>query len=192
MGRPKKGYSLGADPSHQQLMLRNLARSLFEHERVRTTEAKARALRPFAERLITKAKKGTIHHRRQALSVIQDREVVHKLFADIGPRFAARNGGYTRVLKLDRREGDGAPMALVELLDAGAAPTGRGSESQQEPARRRLRRPGRRRAGAAQEAAPGAAPEEAGQAQAEAEAPASDAEAEGAAPEAEGPDGPPA
>ncbi|CAN5636762.1 hypothetical protein BH24ACT26_BH24ACT26_19260 [soil metagenome] len=145
MPQPKKGPSLGSDPSHQRLMLRNLARSLFEHERIKTTEAKAKLLRPYAERLITKAKGGSLHQRRQVLSVIEDRAVVHKLFAEIGPRFAARNGGYTRILKVDPRNGDGAPMALVELLDAGAPAAG--AAPTEEARRRRLRRPGRRRSG---------------------------------------------
>lgn len=144
MPQPKKGYSLGSSPSHQGLMLRNLARSLFEHEKVRTTEAKAKLLRPYAERLITKAKKGTVHHRRQVLSDIQDRAVVHKLFADIGPRFSARNGGYTRILKLGPRDGDGAAMALIELVEEGAAVEVTGEE--EAGGRRRVRRPGRRRA----------------------------------------------
>jgi large subunit ribosomal protein L17 len=126
-------------------MLANLALSLFEHEKIRTTEAKAKLLRPYAERLITKAKKGTIHHRRQVLSVIEDRAVVHKLFADIGPRFATRNGGYTRVLKLGQRNGDGAPMALIELVDAATAATGEATDTGDERGRRRLRRSGRRR-----------------------------------------------
>src|SRR5918999_3132731 len=126
MPQPKKGSALGSNPSHQRLMLGNLARSLFEHERIRTTEAKAKLLRPYAERLITKAKGGTVHHRRQVLSAIEDRAVVHKLFADIGPRFASRNGGYTRIAKLGPRNGDGAPMAIIELTDARAA-TGGGS-----------------------------------------------------------------
>ena len=138
MPQPKRGPSLGADPSHQRLMLRNLARSLFEHERIKTTEAKAKLLRPYAERLITKAKAGSVHHRRQVLSVIEDRGVVHKLFADIGPRFATRNGGYTRIAKLGPRNGDGAPMAIIELTDgSGAAPS---SSSGEETRRRRLRR----------------------------------------------------
>src|SRR5687767_14271948 len=123
MPQPKKGPSLGANPSHQKLMLANLAGSLFEHERIKTTEAKAKLLRPYAERLITKAKKGSIHHRRQVLSLIQDRELVHKLFDDIGPRFADRNGGYTRILKLGPRNGDGVPMALIELVDGSLAVT---------------------------------------------------------------------
>ena len=120
MPQPKRGPSLGANPSHQRLMLRNLARSLFEHERIKTTEVKAKLLRPYAERLITKAKAGTLHHRRQVLSAIEDREVVHKLFSDIGPRFASRNGGYTRIAKLGPRNGDGAAMAIIELTDARA------------------------------------------------------------------------
>ncbi len=117
MPAPKKGPRLGSNPSHQALMLSNLALSLFEHERVKTTEAKAKLLRPYAERLITKAKKGDVHNRRQVLSTIEDRAVVHKLFAEIAPRFADRNGGYTRILKLGPRNGDGAPMALIELVE---------------------------------------------------------------------------
>jgi large subunit ribosomal protein L17 len=146
--QPRRGPSLGADPSHQRLMLRNLARSLFEHERIKTTEAKAKMLRPYAERLITKAKGGSVHQRRQVLAAIEDRAVVHKLFSEIGPRFASRNGGYTRVLKVARRNGDGAPMALVELVGSDSA-TASGGESTGtgEARRRRLRRPGRRRSG---------------------------------------------
>ena len=142
MPQPKKGPRLGSGPSHQRRMLSNLALSLFENERIQTTEAKAKMLRPFAERLITKAKNGSVHHRRQVLSVIADRSVVHKLFDDIGPRFAARNGGYTRILKLGPRSGDGAPMALVELVEEGAVV----SETPEGGAgpRRRLRAPRRR------------------------------------------------
>ena len=144
MPQPKKGQSLGSDPKHQRLMLRNLARSLFEHERLKTTETKAKLLRPYAERLITKAKHGSVHDRRQVLSLIEDRDVVHKLFSDIGPRFSDRNGGYTRVLKLGTRPGDGAEMAVIELVDAGArAVTGDGEDSSGR--RRRLRRPARRK-----------------------------------------------
>jgi large subunit ribosomal protein L17 len=119
-------------------MMRNLAESLFVHERIQTTEAKAKALRPYAERLITKAKKGTVHHRRQVLSDIENREVVHKLFADIGPRFAERNGGYTRILKLGQRSGDGAPMALIELVEGPSVTTVDTPETRR---RRGLRRP---------------------------------------------------
>lgn len=146
MPQPKKGYSLGSNPSHERLMLANLARSLFEHERIKTTEAKAKLLRPFAERLITKAKRGGVHDRRQVLAVIEDREVVHKLFADIAPRFAERNGGYTRVLKLGPRNGDGAPVALIELIEGAPAATA-AQAAEQEGGKRRLgrrpRRPGR-------------------------------------------------
>lgn len=146
MPQPKRGYALGSNPSHQRLMLRTMAASLFEHERIRTTEAKAKALRPYAERLITKAKKGTVHHRRQVLSDIEDRAIVHKLFDDIGPRFAERNGGYTRILKLGQRAGDGAPMALIELVTAASVTTVESGESRGR--RRGLRRP-RRPAGEA-------------------------------------------
>jgi len=144
MPQPKKGPRLGANPSHQRLMLANLAGSLFEHERIKTTEAKAKMLRPYAERLITKAKKGTVHHRRQVLSLIQDRELVHKLFADIAPRFSERNGGYTRILKLGQRNGDGAPMVLIELVDEGVAVTPAAGDEDTGGRRRRLRAPRRR------------------------------------------------
>ena len=137
---PKKGYSLGANPSHQRLMLRGLAASLFQHERVQTTEARAKLLRPYAERLVTKAKKGSVHHRRQVLSELEDREIVHKLFSEIGPRFAERNGGYTRILKIGPRNGDGAPMALIELVE-GAAVTTVGSSATTSRRRRGRRRP---------------------------------------------------
>jgi large subunit ribosomal protein L17 len=115
--RPRKGPRLGSGPAHQKLMLGGLAAALFEHERVRTTEAKAKALRPVAERLITFAKQGDVHARRQVLRVVPNRDVVHRLFAEIAPRFAERNGGYTRILKLGPRKGDGAPMAQIELVD---------------------------------------------------------------------------
>jgi large subunit ribosomal protein L17 len=98
-------------------MLGGLAAALFEHEKVRTTEAKAKALRPVAERLITFAKQGDVHARRRVLRVVPNRDVVHRLFAEIAPRFAERNGGYTRILKLGPRKGDGAPMAQIELVD---------------------------------------------------------------------------
>ncbi|HET7482562.1 MAG TPA: 50S ribosomal protein L17 [Actinomycetota bacterium] len=146
MPQPKKGPRLGSNPSHQRLMLSNLALSLFQHERIRTTEAKAKALRPFAERLITKAKKGSVHDRRQVLSVIEDRAVVHKLFSDIGPRFADRNGGYTRILKIGPRNGDAAPMVLIELVEGATARTVEAGD-EDGGRRRRLRAPRRRRGG---------------------------------------------
>jgi large subunit ribosomal protein L17 len=97
-------------------MLGTLAAQLFTHEKVRTTEAKAKALRPLAEHLITFAKRGDVHARRQVLKTVPDRDVVHKLFSEIGPRYAERGGGYTRILKIGQRGGDGAPMAIIELL----------------------------------------------------------------------------
>ncbi|MDR1999070.1 MAG: 50S ribosomal protein L17, partial [Frankiaceae bacterium] len=118
MPTPTKGPRLGGGPAHERLMLANLATSLFEHERIRTTEAKAKRLRPLAERLITFAKRGDLHARRRVMTVIRDKDVVHKLFADIGPSFAERPGGYTRIVKLGPRQGDNAPMVLIELVGA--------------------------------------------------------------------------
>jgi large subunit ribosomal protein L17 len=118
MPRPKKGPRLGSGPAHQKLLLGTLAAQLFQHEKIRTTEAKAKALRPVAERLITFAKRGDVAARREVLRSVPDRDVVHKLFSELGPRYAERNGGYTRILKLGQRQGDGAPMALIELIPA--------------------------------------------------------------------------
>jgi large subunit ribosomal protein L17 len=117
MPTPTKGTRLGGSPAHERLILANLAQSLFEHGRLTTTEAKARRLRPVAERLITKAKRGDLHARRQVLSVIRDKGVVHSLFEEIGPRFANRPGGYTRITKIGPRKGDNAPMAVIELVE---------------------------------------------------------------------------
>ena len=119
MPTPKRGPRLGAGPAHQKQLLANLASDLFRHGRVKTTEAKAKALRPYAERLITKAKAGDLHARRQVLSKLHDRDVVAYLFEDVAPRFADRNGGYTRILKLGPRPGDNAPMAIIELVEQG-------------------------------------------------------------------------
>ncbi|HEX6449875.1 MAG TPA: 50S ribosomal protein L17 [Trebonia sp.] len=116
MPTPTKGPRLGSGPAHQKLMLANLATSLFEHGRITTTEAKARRLRPVAEKLITFAKRGDLHARRQVLTVVRDQSVVHTLFTEIGPSFAERNGGYTRITKLGPRKGDAAPMAVIELV----------------------------------------------------------------------------
>jgi large subunit ribosomal protein L17 len=118
MPTPTKGPRLGGGPAHERLILANLATSLFEHGRITTTEAKARRLRPLAERLITKAKRGDLHARRQVLSVIRDKSIVHELFAEIGPRYANRPGGYTRITKVGPRKGDNAPMAVIELVEA--------------------------------------------------------------------------
>ncbi len=116
MPTPKKGARLGGSAAHQKLILANLATSLFEHGRITTTEAKARVLRPHAEKLITKAKKGDLHNRRLVLATIKDKGVVHALFEEIAPRYAARPGGYTRITKIGPRKGDNAPMAVIELV----------------------------------------------------------------------------
>lgn len=118
MPKPTKGPRLGGSSSHQKAMLANLATALFEHGRIKTTEPKARALRPYAEKLITHAKKGTLHNRREVLKKLRDKDVVHTLFADIGPFYADRNGGYTRIIKVENRKGDNAPMAVIELVEA--------------------------------------------------------------------------
>ncbi len=116
MPKPTKGPRLGGSSSHQKAILANLATSLFEHGRIKTTEPKARALRPYAEKLITHAKKGTLHNRREVMKKIRDKDVVHTLFAEIGPFFSDRNGGYTRIIKVEARKGDNAPMAVIELV----------------------------------------------------------------------------
>lgn len=129
MPKPKKAGRFGGSPGHHNLMMANLATELFRHGRIRTTHAKAKTVQPIAERMITLAKRGDLHSRRQVLQVIRDRDVVHHLFADVGPVFSERNGGYTRVLKLGPRKGDAAPMALIELVDQpGVAADGDGTE----------------------------------------------------------------
>lgn len=128
MPTPKKGARLGGSPAHQKLIVANLATSLFEHGKITTTEAKARVLRPVAERLITKAKKGDLHNRRQVLATIKDKGVVHALFEEIAPRYAERPGGYTRITKIGPRKGDNAPMAVIELVTEEYSPKG-GSSS---------------------------------------------------------------
>ena len=117
MPKPKKGPRLGSGPDHQRLLLSTLAAQLFTHEAIDTTEAKAKALRPYAEKLITKAKKGSLAARREVLKDIRDRDIVARLFHEIAPRFDERQGGYTRILKLGPRKGDGAPMARIELVE---------------------------------------------------------------------------
>ncbi|PRW63128.1 50S ribosomal protein L17 [Actinopolyspora mortivallis] len=123
MPRPTKGPRLGGSPSHQRHILANLATALFEHGRITTTEAKAKRVQPLAERLITKATKGDLHNRREVLKTIRDKDVVHKLFAEIGPFFSDRPGGYTRVVKTMPRKGDNAPMAIIELVNEKMATT---------------------------------------------------------------------
>ncbi|MBV5242493.1 MULTISPECIES: 50S ribosomal protein L17 [Mycolicibacterium] len=116
MPKPTKGPRLGGSSSHQKALLANLATALFEHGRIKTTEPKARALRPYAEKLITHAKKGTLHNRREVMKKIRDKDIVHVLFAEIGPFYSDRNGGYTRIIKVENRKGDNAPMAVIELV----------------------------------------------------------------------------
>ena len=150
MPTPTKGRRLGGSPAHQRHMLANLATALFEHGRITTTEARARRLRPVAERLITFAKRGDLHARRQVLATVTDRNVVHTLFSEIGPSFASREGGYTRITKIGPRKGDNAPLAVIELVP---------EETEARQRRRRARR-----------AQPAAAPAGGRQRQAEAEA----------------------
>src|SRR6266540_4117462 len=140
MPTPTKGPRLGGGPSHERMIIANLARALFAEGRIRTTEAKAKRLRPQAERLITFAKRGDVAARRQVLTVVRDKAVVHKLFAEIAPRFAERQGGYTRILKLGPRPGDAAPMAVIELVEQAEADETTGAT----PAEGRRRRFGRR------------------------------------------------
>jgi large subunit ribosomal protein L17 len=118
MPTPTKGPRLGGSPAHERLLLANLATALFEHDRITTTEAKAKRLRPLAEKLITFAKRGDLHARRQVMTVIRDKDVVHKLFAEIGPNYSERPGGYTRITKINPRKGDNAQMAVIELVES--------------------------------------------------------------------------
>ena len=132
MPTPTKGHRLGGSPAHERHILANLATALFQHGRITTTEAKARRLRPVAERLITFAKRGDLHARRHVLTVVTDKGVVHQLFTEIAPEFSERDGGYTRITKIGPRKGDNAAMAVIELV--------RGEPVAAKP-RRRARRP---------------------------------------------------
>jgi large subunit ribosomal protein L17 len=155
MPTPTKGPRLGGGPAHEKLIISNLARALFSEGRIRTTEAKAKRLRPQAERLITFAKRGDVASRRQVLTVVRDKAVVHTLFAEIAPRFADRQGGYTRILKLGPRPGDGAPMVLIEDGEGRRRRFGRrGSRAEAAPegANRAERRAALRRRGPAVDA----------------------------------------
>jgi large subunit ribosomal protein L17 len=131
MPTPTKGPRLGGSSAHQKHLLANLATALFEHGKITTTEARARRLRPLAERLITYAKRGDLHARRQVLTVVTDKGVVHTLFTEIGPSFSARDGGYTRITKIGSRKGDNAALAVIELIP---------EEAEAKPRRRRARR----------------------------------------------------
>jgi large subunit ribosomal protein L17 len=122
MRHARSGKKLGRDSAHRKALYSNLAGALITHGRIETTEAKAKAVRPYAEKLITLGKRGDLHARRQAMAELRSNDVVHKLFADIAPRFSERNGGYTRVVKLGPRQGDAAQMALLELVDFDPAP----------------------------------------------------------------------
>jgi large subunit ribosomal protein L17 len=141
MARPTRGPRLGGGPAHEKAILRGLSRSLILHGRIVTTEVKAKRARPYVEKLITKARKGGLHNRRLVFSKLQDKTVVHRLFAEIAPKTGDRPGGYTRILKLGPRRGDAAPMAILELVDA---PTSAPVVTDEEPKRRGRRR--RRRA----------------------------------------------
>ena len=168
MPTPTKGPRLGGSSAHQRHILANLATALFEHGKITTTEAKARRLRPIAERLITFAKRGDLHARREVLTVVTDKGVVHTLFTEIGPSFAARDGGYTRITKVGPRKGDNAPLAVIELVREEAAAA---------PRRRRARRaqPAAAPARGAKAAAADAAQAEAAEAEAAEAAGAADA-----------------
>jgi large subunit ribosomal protein L17 len=133
MPTPKKGARLGGGPAHQKLMVSNLATALFEHGRITTTEARARVLRPVAEKLITKAKRGDLHNRREVLKTIRDKSVVHTLFTEIAPSFEERPGGYTRITKIGPRKGDNAPMAVIELVTEKYDPKPARSKKKAEP-----------------------------------------------------------
>jgi large subunit ribosomal protein L17 len=177
MPTPTKGPRLGGSPSHERLMLANLATSLFEHGRITTTEAKAKRLRPLAERLVTFAKRGDLHARRQVMTTIRDKDVVHTLFAEIGPRFADRPGGYTRITKVGPRKGDNAPMAVIELVE--------GQTVAQQAVGEAERARGTRFAGAASGAGAASA---AGEVTADALEAADDTDTDAEAPDAEAPD----
>jgi large subunit ribosomal protein L17 len=150
MPTPKKGARLGGSPAHQRLIVSNLATALFEHGRITTTEAKARVLRPVAEKLITKAKKaelGTVqslHNRREVLKTIRDKSVVHALFTEIAPTFAKRPGGYTRITKIGPRKGDNAPMAVIELVTEAYEP--RAQKTAQKTAHKTAQKPAKKSA----------------------------------------------
>ena len=179
MPTPTKGPRLGGGPAHERLMLANLATALFEHGRITTTEAKAKRLRPLAERLITFAKRGDLHARRRVLTVVRDKSVVHELFTEIGPRYENRHGGYTRITKVGPRKGDNAPMAVIELVEALTARAEVVQEA--EGATRRTGRKGAKKAAAGETSTVAAAAEAAEAAAEEAADDAAEGDVEGAA-----------
>jgi large subunit ribosomal protein L17 len=178
MPTPTKGARMGGSAAHQKHILANLATSLFEHGKITTTEARARRLRPVAEKLVTFAKRGDLHARRQVLTVVRDKSVVHTLFTEIGPSFAERAGGYTRITKLGPRKGDAAPMAVIELVG--------GETAAPAQPRRRARRAGTQAAPAV--ATEAAATEEAAETEAGLETTPEAEPAESAVPESEAPE----
>src|ERR671921_261197 len=157
MPSPTKGARLGGGPAHERIILANLASQLFEHGRIVTTEAKARRLRPLAEKLITKARRGDIHSRRLVLTTVKDKGVVHTLFTEIAPTFAEREGGYTRITKIGPRKGDNAPMAVIELVTESVEDSRKANAKTSAPAR----------TSSAKKTAKSAAPAPAGQAAAD-------------------------
>ena len=193
MPKPTKGPRLGGSSAHQKALLANLATALFEHGRIKTTETKARALRPYAEKLITHAKKGTLHNRREVLKKIRDKDVVHSLFAEIGPFFADRNGGYTRIIKVEPRKGDNAPMAVIELVQektvTSEAERARRSGASKAAAKKAAPKPAAEAEEVAAEAEPETAEAETAESvEADATTPEPQAEAEAAEPEAAEPE----
>src|SRR5262245_44809560 len=165
MPTPTKGHRLGGSPAHQRHMMANLATARFEHGKITTTEARARRLRPLAERLITFAKRGDLHARRQVLTVMTDKSVVHTLFAEIGPSFASRDGGYTRITKVGPRKGDNAALAVIELVREEAEQRTRRRRTRRAPAATTGARPGRGKAVPAAETAETTAAAVAGEAE---------------------------
>jgi large subunit ribosomal protein L17 len=160
MPTPTKGARLGGSPAHQKIILANLATQLFEHGKITTTEAKARRLRPLAEKLITKAKRGDIHSRRLVLTTVKDKGVVHVLFTEIAPTFTERDGGYTRITKIGPRKGDNAPMAVIELVTESVEDSKKANAKSTAPAKKSSAKkaPAKATAGSAATSAASAAP----------------------------------
>jgi large subunit ribosomal protein L17 len=158
MPTPTKGARLGGSAAHQKIILANLATQLFEHGKITTTEAKARRLRPLAEKLITKAKRGDIHSRRLVLTTVKDKGVVHVLFTEIAPTFAEREGGYTRITKVGPRKGDNAPMAVIELVTESVEDSRKANAKTSAPARKTAAKKAPARTGASALAAEAAEP----------------------------------
>lgn len=179
MPKPTKGPRLGGGPAHERLMLANLAAALYTHKSIKTTETKAKRLRPLAERLITFAKRGDLHARRRVLSVIGDKEVVHVLFSEIAPLVADREGGYTRITKVGNRKGDNAPMAVIELVLEPVTPKAKSTKKAAAPKAEKAEKPAEVVEEASAEEAPADETVEAG-AESQAEGEAAEAAAEDA------------